>query len=148
MQNIEIEKQIELFKNRVAFLKEWRSSMTQRPETLTFEEHDKVYKLTLEIDSKEDLIKMRLLDIEQIKKQTEQSENEIKANYAMYVNKMKEAVGEIKEPQAIAIIKGIVERSLNPELPFEEMSKDYKLMKSILSIIPKKETPVIELKAE
>lgn len=137
MQNIEVEKQIESFQKRVDFLKEWRDSLTEP----TFENRDKVYRLETEIESKEALIAMRKKDLERVAQEKEKEVNEVKANYAMLVNKIKEAVNEIKEEQAKALINGIITRSTNPELSIEEMVKDYKIMKSIVAIIPK-EKPV------
>lgn len=143
MENIEIEKQVELFKKRVAFLKAWKtyleSIVSAHVDTEKgYEIEDKIHKLTIEIESKENLIAMRLEDIKQINMHKEKSDNEVKANYAMFIEKMKTA-GEIKEPQARAIIDGIIKRSADSNLTMEEMTKDYKLMKSILSIIPKEQ---------
>lgn len=139
--NIDVQKQIENFEMRVAFLKEWISSIQSLERSLTFEERDFIYLKSLEIESKEALIAMRKKDLERVAQEKEKEVNEVKANYAMLVNKIKEAVDEIKEPQAKALIQGIITRSANPELPIEEMVKDYKIMKSIMAIIPK-EKPV------
>lgn len=136
MQNIEVEKQIESFEKRVVFLKAWVENLKSQ-ESISFQDEDKIYHLETEIESKEALIVMRKKDLERVAQEKEREINEVKANYAMLINKIKEAVDEVKEPQAKALIQGILTRSTNPNLSIDEMVKDYKIMKSIMAIIPK-----------
>lgn len=136
MENIEVKKQIENFEARVEFLKKWRDSIANKQDGLTFEEEDKVYKLSIEIESKEALISMRKRDIERVEQEKQQEVNEVKANYAMLINSMSGV--DISEPQVKSLIDGIVKRSANPELSIEEMTRDYKIMRSILASIPNK----------
>lgn len=154
MENIEVQKQIETFEKRVAFLKEWEAFLNAKISDTALgtdferlEWKDRVYRLGSEIESKEALIAMRKKDLERVAKEKDREVNEVKANYAMFVNRLKEAEGELKEPQAKALIEGIIKRSTNPELPMQEMIMDYKIMKSILMSLPKKEAiPPAEVK--
>jgi hypothetical protein len=144
MENINIEKQIETFKERVKLLKEWRDSLQSE---ISFESKDKVYQLEREIESKIALIEMRVKDLARIEAEKQKESNEVKANYVIFVNKMKEARNDIKEAQALAIIDGIIKRSEDKELSLPEMTKDYKLMKSIMAIVPKeKKVETTEMK--